>query len=54
MVTTIEELEKARLREALRLSQGAMSRAADILGLKKNLMTCKLKKYPNLLASLRE
>ncbi|MDR1083441.1 MAG: sigma 54-interacting transcriptional regulator [Deltaproteobacteria bacterium] len=48
LVTALEELEKQMLRQAMAQSQGVMSRAADLLGLKKNLMAHKLKKYPNL------
>ncbi|MDR1395577.1 MAG: sigma 54-interacting transcriptional regulator, partial [Deltaproteobacteria bacterium] len=48
LVTAQEELEKQMLRRALDHSQGAVGRAAEILGLKKNIMAYKLKKYPNL------
>jgi DNA-binding NtrC family response regulator len=48
LVTALEELEKKMLIKALTQCQGAMGRAADLLGLKKNLMAYKLKKYPNL------
>ncbi|MDR2141412.1 MAG: sigma 54-interacting transcriptional regulator [Deltaproteobacteria bacterium] len=49
LVSVLEELEKEMLRQALRQSQGAQSRAAELLGVKKNLMAYKLKKYPNLI-----
>jgi two-component system NtrC family response regulator len=48
LVMALEDLEKELLRRALAQSQGALGRAAELLGLKKNLMTYKLKKYPNL------
>ncbi|MDR0549589.1 MAG: sigma 54-interacting transcriptional regulator [Deltaproteobacteria bacterium] len=48
LVTALEDLEKGLIKEALRQSHGALGRAAELLGLKKNLMTYKLKKYPSL------
>jgi len=38
-------LEEALLKEALERTGGVQSQAADILGIKKNLMQYKLKKF---------
>jgi two-component system NtrC family response regulator len=48
LVTALEDLEKGLLRQALAQCHGAMGQAAELLGLKKNIMAYKLKKYPNL------
>ncbi|MDR1576732.1 MAG: sigma 54-interacting transcriptional regulator [Deltaproteobacteria bacterium] len=48
LVTALEDLEKQLLIKALAQSHGAMGRAAELLGLKKNIMAYKLKKYPDL------
>lgn len=41
----LEAVEEALLRGALELARGVQSQAADSLGIKKNLMQYKLKKY---------
>ena len=41
----LEGLEEALLKDALKLVGGVQSRAADLLGIKKNLMPYKLKKF---------
>jgi DNA-binding protein Fis len=42
-------LEEELLRRALQKSGGVQSKAAELLGIKKNLMPYKLKKFPSLL-----
>lgn len=45
LVEALETLEEAILREALERTRGVQSQAADLLGIKKNLMQYKLKKF---------
>ena len=45
LVDALETLEEAMLRKALEESRGIQSQAADLLGIKKNLMQYKLKKF---------
>ncbi|MDL2227053.1 hypothetical protein LJB86_05300, partial [Deltaproteobacteria bacterium OttesenSCG-928-M10] len=45
LVASLERLEEALLRDALEKSGGVQSQAADSLGIKKNLMQYKLKKF---------
>ncbi len=45
LVEALEALEEALLRHALEISGGVQSQAADLLGIKKNLMQYKLKKF---------
>lgn len=45
LVEALEAVEEALLRGALELARGVQSQAADSLGIKKNLMQYKLKKY---------
>ncbi|UQZ88400.1 DNA-binding response regulator [Deltaproteobacteria bacterium Smac51] len=45
LVEALESLEEAMLRAALERTGGVQSQAADILGIKKNLMQYKLKKF---------
>ena len=45
LVDALETLEEAMLRKALEESRGVQSQAADLLGIKKNLMQYKLKKF---------
>ncbi|MDR2387511.1 MAG: hypothetical protein LBE80_08020, partial [Deltaproteobacteria bacterium] len=50
LVTILAEFEEQLLRKALVEAKGVPNRAADILGLKRNVMPYKLKKYPGLTA----
>jgi two-component system NtrC family response regulator len=45
LTPALEAMEEALLKEALELTGGVQSRAADILGIKKNLMKYKLDKF---------
>ncbi|MDR1545284.1 MAG: sigma 54-interacting transcriptional regulator [Deltaproteobacteria bacterium] len=47
--TLLADFEEEMLRRALALAGGVQSRAADLLGLKRNTMPYKLNKYPHLL-----
>ncbi|MDR2726084.1 MAG: sigma-54 dependent transcriptional regulator, partial [Candidatus Adiutrix sp.] len=45
LTPALEALEEALLKEALERAEGVQSQAADLLGIKKNLMQYKLKKF---------
>ena len=45
LVTALESLEEALLRQSLEQASGIQSQAAELLGIKKNLMQYKLKKF---------
>jgi DNA-binding protein Fis len=50
LVSILADFEEELLRKALVEANGAPNRAADLLGLKRNVMPYKLKKYPGLMA----
>ncbi|MDR1109999.1 MAG: sigma 54-interacting transcriptional regulator [Deltaproteobacteria bacterium] len=52
LVSILAAFEEELLRRALVQAKGAQNRAADLLGLKRNVMPYKLKKYPSLAAFL--
>ncbi|MDR1309950.1 MAG: hypothetical protein LBL95_08670 [Deltaproteobacteria bacterium] len=52
LVSILAAFEEGLLRRALVQAKGAQNRAADLLGLKRNVMPYKLKKYPSLAAFL--
>ncbi|MDR2367146.1 MAG: sigma 54-interacting transcriptional regulator [Deltaproteobacteria bacterium] len=50
LVAILEDFEQGILKKALTMADGVHNRAADILGLKRNVMPYKLKKYPGLIS----
>ncbi|MDR2443000.1 MAG: hypothetical protein LBE31_05710, partial [Deltaproteobacteria bacterium] len=54
LVSILASMEEQMLRRALILTKGVQAKAADLLGLKRNVMPYKLKKYPALLAVTSE
>jgi DNA-binding NtrC family response regulator len=54
LMDALSRLEETMLKTALEKSYGVQAQAADYLGIRRNILVYKVKKYPNLLRLLKE
>jgi DNA-binding protein Fis len=54
LTQTLSLLEETMLKAALDKSHGVQAQAADYLGIRRNILLYKVKKYPSLLSLLKE